>query len=511
MNLEYFLLVVAVLLFLSIIAGKTGYRFGVPVLLLFLLIGMLAGSDGFDFIRLDNFHVAQNIGVIALICILFSGGIDTKYNEIRPVARPGIVLATLGVLLTALITGTFIYYLTNWFFPSVTLTFLEALLLASVMSSTDSASVFAILRSRGLLLRHRLRPLLELESGSNDPMAYMLTISLISIIQQVQVTAEPALNWGDIAGLFVAQVVIGAALGFVLGKLAVRVINKINIDNDALYPILLLTCMIFVFSATYFLKGNGFLAVYIAGLVMGNSKFVHKRTTLKFFDGLAWLFQIVMFLTLGLLVNPSELLPIAGIGISVGIFMIVFSRPAAVLISLLPFRKMTFNDRVYISWIGLRGAVPIIFATYPMIADIPHARTMFNIVFFITILSLMVQGTSVSWFARLLGLARPYRPDRKPNDFAVDFADDIKSSMMQITVTDAMLQEGHKLLNLPLHDKALVVMVKRDENYFIPKGNTELKANDKLLLICEDDKILQETSAMLGLETATRVEIEEED
>jgi cell volume regulation protein A len=291
----------------------------------------------------------------------------------------------------------------------------------------------------------------------------------------------------------------------------VRAINKINIDNDALYPILLLTCMLFVFSATYFLKGNGYLAVYIAGLVMGNSKFIHKRTTLKFFDGLAWLFQILMFLTLGLLVNPSELLPIAGIGILVGIFMIIFSRPAAVLISLLPFRKMTFNDRVYVSWIGLRGAVPIIFATYPMIAEIPHARTMFNIVFFITILSLMVQGTSVTWFARLLGLARPYRPDRKIDDFAMDFTDDMKSSMMQITVTDTMLQEGHKLLNLPLHDKALVVMVKRDDNYFIPKGNTELKANDKLLLICEDDKVLQETSAMFGLEAATRVEIEEED
>jgi cell volume regulation protein A len=511
MGIEYFLLIVALLLFLSIIAGKTGYRFGVPVLLLFLLIGMLAGSEGFDFIRLDNFHVAQNIGVIALICILFSGGIDTKYSEIRPVAKQGIVLATLGVLLTALITGAFIYCITHWFFPSVTLTFLESLLLASVMSSTDSASVFAILRSRGLLLRHRLRPLLELESGSNDPMAYMLTITLISIIQQLQITSEAIVSWGSVAGMFAAQMVIGALLGFALGKLAVRVINKINIDNDALYPILLLAFMLFVFAATYFLKGNGYLAVYIAGLVMGNSKFVHKRTTLKFFDGLAWLFQIVMFLALGLLVNPSELLPIAGIGILVGIFMIVFSRPAAVLISLLPFRKMTFNDRLYISWIGLRGAVPIIFATYPMIAQIPHARIMFNIVFFITILSLMVQGTSVSWFARLLGLARPQRADRKLDDFSMDFADDIKSSMMQITVTDAMLQHGHKLLNLPLHDKALVVMVKRDDNYFIPRGNTELKTMDKLLVICENDKILQETSAMLGLETATRVEIEEED
>ncbi|MDR0667081.1 MAG: potassium/proton antiporter [Prevotellaceae bacterium] len=511
MAIEHFLLVVAVLLFLSIIAGKTGYRFGVPVLLLFLMIGTLAGSEVFGVISFDNFHVAQNIGVIALVCILFSGGIDTKYDSIFPVARQGVVLATLGVLLTALITGVFIYFLTNWFFPNVTLTFLESLLLASVMSSTDSASVFALLRSRGLLLRHRLRPLLELESGSNDPMAYMLTITLITIIQQLQISSEATIAWGSVVALFFAQLVIGALLGFLLGKLAVRVINKINIDNDSLYPILLLSSMLFVFSLTYFLMGNGFLAVYVAGLVMGNSKFVHKRTTLKFFDGLAWLFQIVMFLTLGLLVNPSELLPIMGIGILVGIFMILFSRPAAVIISLLPFRKMAFNDRLYVSWIGLRGAVPIIFATYPMIAGIPHARTMFNIVFFITILSLMVQGTSVSWFAHLLGLARPLTAKRKLDDFDVDFADDMKSSMMQITVTDHMLQNGHHLMNLPLHAKALVVMVKREDNYFIPKGTTELRIGDKLLLICEDNKILEETYKMLGAEVATKVEIEEED
>ncbi|MDR2362264.1 MAG: potassium/proton antiporter [Prevotellaceae bacterium] len=511
MAIEHFLLVAAVLLFLSIMAGKTGYRFGVPVLLLFLMIGTLAGSEVFSIISLDNFHVAQNIGVIALVCILFSGGIDTKYKEILPVARQGVMLATLGVLLTALITGVFIYFLTNWFFPNVTLTFLESLLLASVMSSTDSASVFALLRSKGLLLRHRLRPLLELESGSNDPMAYMLTITLISIIQQLQVSSEATIAWGNVALMFFAQLIIGAFLGFLLGKLAVRVINKINIDNDALYPILLLSSMLFVFSLTYFLMGNGFLAVYVAGLVMGNSKFVHKRTTLKFFDGLAWLFQIVMFLALGLLVNPSELLPIMGIGILVGVFMILFSRPAAVLISLLPFRNMTFNDRLYVSWIGLRGAVPIIFATYPMIAEIPHARTMFNIVFFITILSLMVQGTSVSWFARLLGLARPVTTKRRLDDFDVDFADEMKSSMMQITVTDAMLQNGHHLMNLPLHAKALVVMVKREDNYFIPKGSTELRTGDKLLLICEDNKILEETYKMLGAEVATKVEIEEED
>ncbi len=419
---------------------------------------------------------------------------DTKYDEIRPIAKQGIALATLGVLLTALITGLFIYFITNLLFPSVTLTFLESLLLASVMSSTDSASVFAILRSKGLSLRHRLRPLLELESGSNDPMAYMLTISLINLIQ---IQEAP---WGSVIIMFFIQFIIGALAGFLLGKIAVWIINKIELDNDALYPIILIACMLFIFSATYFLKGNGFLAVYIGGLVLGNSKFVHKRTSRNFFDGLAWLFQIVMFLSLGFLVNPSELLPIAGIGILVGVFMIIFSRPLAVFISLLPFRRMTFNDRVYVSWVGLRGAVPIIFTTYPMIADIPQAKLMFNIVFFITILSLLTQGTSLPWVAKLLGLSKPNMAARKLKDFDVEFAEDIKSSMMQITITEAMLQKGSRLMDIPLHDKALAVMAKRDDNYFIPKGHTELKPDDKLLLISEDDKVLEEAYKMLEFE-----------
>ncbi len=493
MIIEQALLIASLLLFVSVIAGKTGYRFGVPVLLLFLLIGMVAGNDGLHIINFQNFHIAQNIGVVALACILFSGGMDTKYDEIQPVAWKGIILATLGVLLTALLTGVFIYYLSQTFFPDFTLTFLESLLLASVMSSTDSASVFAILRSRGLSLRHRLRPLLELESGSNDPMAYMLTITLIPLVM----ADNTGVSWGMVTLLFFVQLIIGALGGFILGKLAVRVINKINIDNDALYPILLIACMLFIFAATYFAKGNGFLAVYIGGLVIGNSKFVHKRTTRKFFDGLAWLFQIVMFLALGLLVNPSELLPIAGVGISVGVFMIIFSRPLAVFISLAPFRKMPFKDQLYVSWIGLRGAVPIIFATYPMIADVPHARIMFNIVFFITILSLLVQGTTVPSFARILGLAKPNMAARKLEDFDVEFAEDIKSSMMQVTLTEPMLRKGSRLMDLPLHDKALAVMAKRDDNYFIPKGQTELKEGDKLLLISEDDKVLDEASDML--------------
>ncbi len=494
MGIEQFLLIGSLLLFMALVAGKTGYRFGVPALLLFLIVGMIAGNDGLGFINFQNTTVAQHIGVVALTCILFSGGMDTRYDEIKPIAGQGIVLATVGVLLTALITGLFIYYLTMFFFPSLTLTFLESMLLASVMSSTDSASVFAILRSKGLVLRHRLRPMLELESGSNDPMAYMLTISLIQLIQMQES------SWGYVAWMFFVQLAIGVVAGYLLGRFAIWLLNKINIDNDSLYPVLLIACMFFIFSVTYFIKGNGFLAVYIGGLVIGNRRFVHKRTVKKFFDGLAWMFQIIMFLTLGLLVNPKELLPITGVGLLIGIFMIVFSRPLAVFASLLPFRMMAFKDRVYVSWVGLRGAVPIIFATYPLIANVPHARIMFNIVFFITIVSLLVQGTTVPTVAKWLGLTKPNIRVQKLKDFDVEFPEEIKSSMIEIAVTAKMLEHGHRLMDLPLPEKTLAVMAKRHHNYFVPKGNTEIKEDDKLLLISDDECSLDETYQKLGIE-----------
>ncbi len=485
------------MLFMSIIAGKTGYRFGVPVLLLFLGVGMLGGNDGLGFIIVDNSNIAhtniaQVIGIVALCIILFSGGMDTKYGEIKPVIGQGVMLATLGGLLTALFTGTFIYYAAFFFFPALQLTFFESLLLASVMSSTDSASVFAILRTNGITLRHRLRPMLELESGSNDPMAYMLTITLISIIQ----SPMPEHGWGIIALKFLGQMVIGAAAGWLLGKLAVRIINRIDIHNDALYPVLLLAAMFFIFSATYTLQGNSYLAVYIGGMVIGNKRFVHKRTVTKFFDGMAWLFQIVMFLTLGLLVNPNELPEVAGISIAIGL-----ARPAATFLCLIPFKKMSFKDRIFISWVGLRGAVPIVFALYPLIAGIGHARVMFNIVFFCTILSLLIQGTTLSQVAKWLDLVKTRLLRKRASEFDIEFAEDIKSSTLEITVTEEMLHKGHRLMDLAIPDKTLVVMAKRHDNYFIPKGHTELKPGDILLLISDDERAIKETYKTLGIPT----------
>ena len=475
------LLVGSILLFMSILAGKTGYKFGVPMLLLFLGVGMLFGSDGLG-IQFNSPAIAQFIGMMALSIILFSGGMDTKYSEIKPIAPQGIVLATVGVILTAFLTGGIIYYISHFLPGTPNLTFAQSLLLASVMSSTDSASVFSILRSKGLKLKQNLRPMLELESGSNDPMAYMLTILLIQIIQSGE------MSFGQSILMLLIQLSVGALAGFLLGRLAIRMLNRINIDNQSLYPILLLAYVFFVFSVTDLLKGNGYLAVYITGLVVGNHKIVHKKSIAIFFDGFAWLSQLIMFLTLGLLVSPRQVLSVAGTGLLIGGALILISRPIGVWLSLLPFRGMTAKAKMFVSWVGLRGAVPIIFATYPLLAGIEHAQMMFNIVFFITILSLLVQGTTINYVAQLLGLGVPESGKRKSFG-KIELPEQIKSTMSEIEVTPEMLAEGDTLLHLNIPEHTLVVMVQRDDHYFVPTGKTTLQPGDLLLMISDSQPL----------------------
>lgn len=500
LSIDNIVLTGSVLLFVSIFAGKTSYRIGVPILVLFLGVGMLFGSDGFG-LEFSNPTVAQFIGVIALNIILFSGGMDTKYTEIRPVITQGILLATIGVFLTAAITGVFIYWLTNHFFESITFSILSAFLLASVMSSTDSASVFAILNARGLNLKQQLKPLLEFESGSNDPMAYLLTITLIPLIklEQSGLPSNVLEDIWPIISTFILQLVIGAALGYTLGKIAVKLINKINLDNEALYPVLLLAIVFIIFSVTNDMQGNGYLAVYIGGLVIGNAKFIHKRSTKSFFDGMAWLFQIVMFLTLGLLVNPTDLLPIAGVGLAISFFLIFGARPLAVWLCLLPFRKTQAKAKHYVCWVGLRGAVPIIFATYAWTEGLANAQMIFNIVFFVTLVSLLVQGTTVSYVARLLGLAAESVNSSKLSEFDMELPEDVKSTMSEITIKAEHLVQGKKVMNIPMPENTLIVMVKREGLYFVPTGSTELEVNDVLLVISDNENSLEETYARMGV------------
>lgn len=476
---ENILLIGSVLLFVSIVVGKTGYRFGVPTLLLFLVVGMVFGSDGLG-LQFHNAKEAQFIGMVALSIILFSGGMDTKLTEIKPIMAPGIVLSTAGVLLTTLFTGLFIWWLSGTMNTELHQPILTSLLLAASMSSTDSASVFAILRSQKMNLKHNLRPLLELESGSNDPMAYMLTIVLIQVIQ------SGGMGLPEILGSFVVQFIVGGAAGYLLGKLAILMLNRLNIDNQALYPILLLSFVFFTFSITDLLKGNGYLAVYIAGIMVGNAKIMYRKEIYTFMDGLTWLFQIIMFLCLGLLVNPHEMLEVAAVALLIGVFMILVGRPLSVFLCLLPFKKINFKSRVFISWVGLRGAVPIIFATYPVVEEIPGAGVIFNIVFFITIVSLVIQGTTVSRMARALGLSMPL--EKTGNDFGVELPEEIDSDLRDMTVTEETLKNGNTLKDMNLPKGTLVMIVKRENEFLIPNGTLKLHVGDKLLLISEKNK-----------------------
>ena len=446
------------------------------MLLFFLLVGMAFGTDGVG-IEFDNFAAVQFVGMLSLSIILFSGGMDTSFSEVRPVLKEGVVLATLGVVLTALFTGSVIYFVSGWL--GATIPFSMALLIAAVMSSTDSASVFSILRSKRMGLKQNLRPLLELESGSNDPMAYILTIMLI----QVNMGAESEV-W-DVMFTFLKQMGVGTLSGYLLGKGATLVVNRINIGNKSLYSVLLLSLVFFTASFTDLLGGNGYLAVYIAGIVMGNHKLSHKKTLATFLDGVTWLMQIVMFLMLGLLVNPHELKDVVFIGLIVGAAMIFLTRPVAVWLSLLPFKGLTTKARHYISWVGLRGAAPILFATYPKLAGLDPDNTIFNIVFFITIFSLVVQGTTVSSMASVLGVG-----EKSPEKgFDIDLPDEVKAALTEVDIIEGGARDGALLRDVKLPEKSLVMMIRRGDKYIVPNGSTKLHRGDKLLLISEEIQV----------------------
>jgi len=487
MDIEFFLLILSLLFFVSILTDKLSTRFGVPALLLFLLVGMIFGSDGFG-IEFDNIGLAQAIGTCALCVILFTGGMSTKIEEIKPVLVPGLTLATVGVLLTTVITGLLTYFVFRWT-NALSLTVASAMLLASTMSSTDSASVFSILRGKGLNLKNGIRPLLELESGSNDPMAYILTTALIGVVT----AAEASSPWMLLL-IVVVQLVVGTLAGMLFGKGIVELMKRIQIANDSLYPILVLTACIFIFSMTYFLQGNSYLAVYVGGLIIGNSKFVHKRSTLSFFDGLTWLMQLTMFLILGLLVVPHEMWKVVVPALIVSVIIIFVSRPISVFACMFPFRKKyNFRSQVLVSWVGLRGAVPIILAILCKASNVPHADDFFNIVFFCTLVSLIVQGTSLPAMARRLGLADKDQSLDKPRNFDIDLPEEIKSVATEITVTDNLLQHGNRLMDMGFPQNTLVIMVRRQNSYFVPTGTSLLQSGDQLLVITDNQETLNQT------------------
>ncbi|MBA3975912.1 MAG: potassium/proton antiporter [Candidatus Solibacter sp.] len=472
--LDQMLIVAATLLVVGVLASKVSDRFGVPALLLFLLIGMLAGSEGIGGIPFDDAGLTQILGIIALSFILFSGGLETDWAQVSGVLWRGLSLSTIGVMVTAVVAGSAATLLLG-------VSWVEGLLLGSIMSSTDAAAVFSVLRSRGASFKGTNKPLLELESGSNDPMAFFLTMALIRFVNQ------PDSSVLDLALMFVVQMVVGAAIGYGMGKLSVIVLNRLKLETEGLYPVLTLSVVLLAYGLASSFRGNGFLAVYLAGIVMGNSDFIHKRSLVRFHDGLAWLMQITMFVALGMLVYPSRLVPIAGIGLLIAAVLMFVARPAGVFISL-AFARMGLRHKLLVSWVGLRGAVPIVLATFPLVAGVPNPDVYFNVVFFVVLTSVLLQGTAIPQVAGWLHLSSPLARKR---EYPLEYVAQGKSrnDLVEVPIPDGSPVVGRQIVDLKLSKSALIVLIGRNDDFVVPRGNTVLETGDVMLVLGENSDV----------------------
>jgi len=468
MNTELILLIAAAILVISVVLSKVSERIGIPTLLLFLGIGMLAGSDGPGGIYFDDARLAQSLATVALAYILFAGGLETDFGSVRRTLKPGLSLATMGVLLTALVTGVFVWQVLG-------LSWMNSLLIGAIVSSTDAAAVFAVLRSKSVGLKEPLRPLLELESGSNDPMAVFMTVGLIELIK------NPERSFLVLIPLFVQQMALGLVLGYVMARLFIHLIKRIALDYEGLYPVLSLGWVLLTYALTAWLGGSGFLAVYISGLVLGHLPFSHKKSLIRFQDGISWLMHVLMFFTLGLLVYPSKLIPVAGKGLLVALALIFLARPVAVFVSL-AFSRLSFREKHLISWVGLRGSVPIVLATFPMLAGLDESHFIFNLVFFIVISSVLVQGTTIPLFARLAKVDAPLvRQRRYPIDF--DNSEGMDLQLIDLFVPYGSYAADKTILDLNFPRDSLITLISRNEKFIMPSGTTILQEGDVLLIL----------------------------
>lgn len=468
MNFELIILLAAALVIISIIIAKTLENIGIPTLLLFIGVGILAGSEGPGGIHFENYSLSQGIGIISLVFILFAGGLETNWISSKKAFLPALSLATEGVLLTAVIIGFFVHIFLGG-------DFLWSFLIGAIISSTDASAVFSILKMKRISLKDDITPLLELESGSNDPMAVFLTLSIIELIQ------NPAVSYFGIASGFFIQMSIGAAAGYLLGKLMVYVNNSLKFNFEGIYPVFTLAFCIFIYGLTVFLHGSGFLAVYIAGITAGNSHFVYKRGMVRFFDGLAMLSQIVMFLTLGLLVFPSNLMHIYWAGLLISFVLIFVARPISVFISLIPF-KYNVKDKLFVSWVGLRGAVPVILAIFPLLAGIPHAMQIFNIIFFIVIISVLIQGWSLGSVAKFLDLSHATLNKKHMSLEFIPVAES-DTELLEIIIPFGSEVNGRQIVDLAFPAESRIVLINRNDKNIIPEGTTYLESGDVIMIL----------------------------
>ncbi|HQA29577.1 MAG TPA: potassium/proton antiporter [Brevefilum fermentans] len=484
---ESIFFVAALLLLVSVVLSKTSEKFGLPTLIIFMVIGMIAGSEGVFGIHFDDNEIAKGIGILALSMILFYGGTDTKWVMIKPVIKEGVVLATLGVVATAGITGYAVHILLK-------IPVIEALLLGAIVSSTDAAAVFSILRSKGINLKGNLKPLLELESGSNDPMAMFLTIGLIELIK------NPASSLFSMVLLFFQQMVIGAILGYLMGRLVALILNRIKLGYNGLYPVLSLGSVFLTFWMASLINGSGFLAVFIMGIVMNTVDLVHKRTLQRFHDGIGWLMQSALFLSLGLFIFPSRLIPVLGVSLLISLVLFFIARPLSVFLTLIP-NAMSIKEKVLISWVGLRGAAPIILATFPMVAGLEQSDLFYNVIFVVVLTSLLIQGTSLPFVARWLKLDKPIiSTPLYPLEYQPVPGMESELTRLVVQPNSRVINQTIDVLNLP--EQFLITLIERNQDFIVPHGGTVLQANDTLLALTDPRSLnqVQERFNFLQLE-----------
>ena len=470
-------LVAGLLFFMSLVAGTLSEKIKVPALILFLGIGMLAGVDGPGGLNFTDASAANQVGTFALAFILFSGGFQTKWSDIKPVVTQGVVLSTLGVVLTAVAMAVPLAMLPQFSYK-------DAFLLGSIISSTDAAAVFSILRTQKVGLKGTLRPLLEFESGSNDPMAVFLTITAMTWLE------TPDVPIPDLALQFVVQMAAGGLMGLIMGRLSCWAIQRLHVANEALYPVWGISIVMATFGLTETVYGNGYLAVYVCGIVMGGGDFLYKYSLQRFHDGFAWLMQIVMFLVLGLLVTPSEVADpaVMSIGFLISFCLMFIARPIAVFIGS-AFSRFNWREKIFVSWTGLRGAVPIILATYPLTQGHPHAKFMFNVIFFVVLTSVMIQGKTLAWLAHLLKIDVPVREAKTWTlNFDITPASGTDETR-EVDLPDDAAVIGMAVKDLKFPDGVTILLINRGEKYLIPKGSTVLERDDTLLLFGDRAKL----------------------
>lgn len=451
------------MLVVAVLISRISSSFGLPSLLLFLVLGMLAGSEGLGNIPFDNYKVAFAVGSVCLAFIIFDGGLRTSWSSVRPALASGISLSLVGTFVTGVVTGVFARY-------ALGLSWSEGLLLGAIVSSTDAAAVFGILRSRGLSLKGSLKQILEFEAGSNDPVAVFLTLAVLMYI-----SAESS-SLSSFVFLFIKQTGWGLFLGFYGAKSFRWVINKAGVEFEGLYGVLVVGLVILLFSFTSYVGGSGFLAVYVAGLYLGNSEYIHKSTIVRFLDGIAWISQIIIFLVLGLLVFPSKLIGLWKEGLIVALFMMFVARPLSVFIAA-PGKSLDKRSRFFVSWVGLRGAAPIILATLPWSMGLATAEYIFNLVFFIVLISVVLQGISIPWIANKLAVTEPLPLETEAESSGLLPAG---FEVIEVKVLENSPANDKRIVELGLPEGVLLTSIERNGRYQSPQGSSIVIAGDKV-------------------------------